>query len=1135
MRKTLLFLIGIFFISTLLVARPNLTYNHTNYFVLPNNSKKLDKKWYLLTHQIISEKVGPNDYLPNAIHIKLKEKKQITFNRKNLQNSLLSNNLKTMNIENIDLPYEKYIKPDEQDPFGISRIYEITFDLPVDPYTICEELMKNPEVEYATPIFRQRAYDYSPNDPRYKANEQYAINVLKLHKAWDISKGNKNVKIAIVDSGIDWTHEDLSSNIWTNPGEIPNNGKDDDGNGFVDDVHGWDFVGNITSPSNPVKPDNDPKPQNPNNEHGTHVSGCASAVTDNNIGIASPGFSCSIIPCKVGADDINVADILKGYEAILYAANLGADVINCSWGGPGYSPANHDIIKQAVAKGSVIVVAAGNSGGFLDVVKQYPASFSEVLTVGSTGANNVSNFSDYGVSVDIWAPGENILSTVLNNQYNRASGTSMSSPLVAGVCGLVKSIHPNWSPKKVMMQLRSTVVNRLSLNDGTKRPFYFGMVNAEDALLFNNNNPNKLVPGIAIQSTAIQGSNTINSYESNTVKVNLMNYLANATNVEVTISAYDSWVKLENNINKLGNINTDESKELEFTVAIDQNCPWYLATIRLLVTIKADGNYVNYELIELPLNLPSQNEFGIAANYIAHPAYFQMSAMMMVDKNNGWFVGNDRMQNLGIYANMTNGTPSQVKSTGGRPLYAVYAFDNLNAVVGTGSDDAISQSEIMITTNGGTNWKYVNTSNITGFINFVYFYDKNNGIFLGDPLPNSTVWGCGYTTDGGNTWQLLNTLPPALVGEDGLVGSGQFTGDKIWFGTTKGRVFYSSDRGKTWQISIASSSGRAVTELSFSDDKKGIAVISDNLNSANSNRSLAQTSNGIDWESHPTINFTAMGLFPVYVFSPIDSKKQFILFSNGEIHQSDNNGATWSYLQSRLYESYVLGSHNQYGNKVRLWQLGAGLSYLDFEYKPTVEIKKIAIVDQTPIDFGDLEITKNRSKILKIKGIGNSTTQVISSEIQPQEGTLENEFSFATELPINVDVQSITNIRIRFNPTTTGKKGAKINLKTDGEPLSFEVIGNAIPLASINDLTASKLNIYPNPSSRILFIEFNNPLQNNIQIVLYNSLGIEIMNMIANTESNLIKLPIDNLPNGLYYLKLNSNSGTEFHKIIINN
>lgn len=1135
MKNILLTLFFVVFAISITNARPKPNDYQSNLFVIQNNSKQTDKNWHLLTYQKISEKVGPNDYFPNAIHVKLIEKKQITFNRKSLQNSLLSNNLKTMNIQNIDLPFEKYIKPDEQDPYGISRIYEIKYDLPVDPYTICEELMKNPEVEYATPIFRQRAYDYTPNDPRYKANEQYAINVLKLQKAWDISKGNKNVKIAIVDSGIDWTHEDLIGNIWTNPGEIPNNGKDDDGNGFIDDVHGWDFVGNISSPNSPVKPDNDPKPQNSNNEHGTHVSGCASAVTDNNIGVASPGFSCSIIPCKVGADDIYVADILRGYEGILYAANLGADVINCSWGGPGYSPANHDVIKQAVAKGSVIVVAAGNSGGFLDVSKQYPAAFPEVLTVGSTGANNVSTFSDYGVSVDVWAPGENILSTVLNNQYNRASGTSMSSPLVAGVCGLVKSVHPDWSPQKVMMQLRSTVVNRLSLNDGSKRPFYFGMVNAEDALLFNNNNPNKLVPGIAIKSTAIQGSNSLNSYESNSIKVNLMNYLANATNVEVTISAYNSWVKLENNIQTLGNINTDQSKEMEFTIAIDQNCPWYLATIRLLVTIKADGNYVNYELIELPLNLPSQNEFGIAANYIAHPSYFQISAMTMVDKNNGWFVGNDRMQNLGVYAIMNNGIPSQIKSTGGRPLYAVYAFDNATAIVGTGSDDAVSQSEIMITTNAGSDWNYINTSNITGFINFIHFYDRNNGIFLGDPIGNSTVWGCGYTTDGGNTWQLLNTIPPALVGEDGLVGSGQFTGDKIWFGTTKGRVFYSSDRGKTWQVSIASSSGRAVTELSFMDDKRGIAVISDNLNSANSNRSLAQTSDGVNWESHPTINFTTMGLFPVYAFSPIDSKKQYILFSNGEIHQSDNNGVTWSYLQSRLYESYVLGSYNLYGNKVRLWQLGAGLTYLDFEYKPTVEIKKIAIVDEPPIDFGDLEITKNRSKILKLKGIGNSTTQVVSYEIKPAEGTTENEFSFLTDLPINVDVQSITNIRIRFNPSTTGKKGATINLNTDGEPLSFEVIGNAIPLSSISDLTTNKLSIYPNPSSKVLFIEFSDRLQNNAEISLYNSLGLELLNLVVDSQSNFIKLPIENLPNGLYYLKVNYANSTEFHKIIINN
>lgn len=1133
MKHTLLILLAVIFAFSTLTARPKTTESKSNFFVSSNLSKQKDNNWHLLTNASITEKVDPSHYLPNAIHIKLKEKKQITNNRKNIHNSLLSNNLNTLNVQNIDLPFEAFVKNNEEDTYGISRIYQIIFDLPVDPYTICEELMSNPDVEYATPIFKQKLYDYEPNDPKYVSSEQYALTVLKLQKAWDISKGSKNVKIAIVDSAIDWTHEDLNDNIWTNLGEIPNNGKDDDGNGLVDDVHGWDFVGNISSLNSPLQPDNDTKPLNSNNLHGTHVAGCASAASNNNKGIASPGFSCSIIPCKVGADNIYVADILNGYQAILYAANLGADVINCSWGGPGYSPANHDVIKTAVSKGSVVVVAAGNSGGFLDVSKQYPAAFPEVLTVGSTGSNNVSTFSDYGVTVDVWAPGENILSTVLNNQYQRQSGTSMSSPLVAGVCGLIKSIHPDWSPQKVMMQLRSTVINRLSMNDGSKRPLYFGMVNAADALLFNNQDPTKLLPGIAIQSTSILGGNTISSYETNSVKINLMNYLSNATNVEVTVSPYDNWVILNNNTQKVGDINTDNSKEMTFNVAIDQNCPWFVASIRLLVTIKADGNYVNYDLIELPLNLPSQNEFGIAASYIAHPSYFQISAMTMIDQNNGWFVGNDRQQNLGVYARIVNGSATQLQTTGGRPLYAVYAFDNNTAIVGTGSDDAVSQSEVMITTNGGGNWKTINTSNITGFINFIHFYDSKNGVLLGDPIGNSTVWGCGYTTDGGNSWNLLNSIPPAQVGEDGLVGSGQFTGDQIWFGTTKGRVFYSSDRGKTWAISIASSSGRAVTELSFSDDKKGIAVMSDNVGSANANRYLAQTSDGITWNNHPTINYTTMGLFPVYAFSPIDSKKQYILFSNGSVQQSDDNGFTWSYLQSRLYEGYILGSHNQYGSKVRLWQLGSGLSYLDFEYKPTVTVKKISILDDSPIDYGDLEITKNRTKILKLTGIGNSSTQVTEYQIVPKEGTSESEFTFVTELPVTVDVQSITNIRIRFNPATTGKKAATVNLTTDGDPLSFEVIGNAIPLVSVNDSGLDKFIIYPNPASKYILIEFNNKIKPNSRIIIYNSLNSEVLNVPIESNSNTIRVPVDNLPQGVYFIKIQQEQFSELHKIII--
>lgn len=1126
MKKVLLYFL-LLFVFYGLNARPNPKVNSPNYFQIKSFSKETENNWHLLTHQGISEKVSPEYYLPTTVQVKLKEKKGLAPNKKMIHNSLLSAILGSINVSSIELPYEQFVT-ENNDTYGISRIYEIKYQSPIDPYTLSEELMKNPEVEYATPVFKQKLY-YEPNDPQYKANSQYALSVLRLQKAWDITKGNKNVKIAIVDSAIDWTHEDLKDNIWINPNEIPDNGIDDDGNGFVDDVRGWDFVGNISSTGSPLQPDNDTKPLNANNTHGTHTAGCASAKTDNNIGIASPGFNCSIIPCKVGADNIYVADILTGYQAILYAANLGADVINCSWGGPGYSPANHDVIKTAVAKGSVIVVAAGNTPSLLDQAKQYPAAFPEVLAVGSTGSNLVSSFSSYGVLVDVWAPGENILSTVLNNGYERQSGTSMASPLVAGICGLVKSIHPDWTPQQIMMQLRSTVVNRLSLNDASRRPWYFGMTNAEDAVTFNYKDPSKKVPGIGLLSTSILGSNSITSYESNTIKIDLKNYLSSAKNVNVSITPYDNWVTLANNTQKFNDFPENETKQMEFNLAINQNCPWFVASIRLLVTITADGNYTNYELIELPLNLPSKNEFGIAANYIAHPSYFPMNAMTMLDKNNGWFVGNDANKTTGLYVRLVNGTPLQIQSASSRPLYAVYAFDNLTALVGTGSDDAVSVSEVMITTDGGQRWTTVNTSHITGFINFIHFYDSNNGILLGDPIGNSTVWGCGYTTDGGKSWNLLNTLPPAQVGEDGLVGSGQFKGDTIWFGTTKGRMFYSSDRGKTWSVSIVSPSGRAVTEVSFMDGKTGIAVLTDNIGSASSNRYVAQTSDGTNWNTL-TYNFTSMGLYPIYAFSPIDSRKQYILFSNGTIFQSNDNGTSWEFLQSRQYDSYILGDHSQFGNKVRLWQLGIGLTYLDFEFTPTVAIKKITLVDQSPVDFGDLEVTKSRNRILKVMGTGNSTTQITGVEFTPDEGTTSDEFEFGTELPVNVDVQSVTNIRVRFVPKSTGKKSSTIKLITDGEPYSFKLIGNAIPLSSVEESHIS-YKLYPNPASQTInLINPNNELIKSIEFATIEGKVLKTQKINSNSFNTI---DISFLTTGTYILKIEFENSIRVFKLIV--
>ena len=240
----------------------------------------------------------------------------------------------------------------------------------------------------------------------------------------------------MIDSGVDWHHPDLAANIWTNPGEscpgCASDGVDNDGNGYVDDVHGWDFVND----------DNDPLDDH---GHGTHVAGTIGASGSNGVGIAGVNWNVQIMPLKfIGANGQGTAD--DAVRAILYATRMGAVASNNSWGGEEFSQALEDAIADADAHGSLFVAAAGNSAKNTDTTPDYPSGFDlpNVLTVGATDQNDVRAwFSNYGKqSVDLAAPGTNIYSTWPGGIYRFSEGTSMAAPHVTGVAALAKAAFP---------------------------------------------------------------------------------------------------------------------------------------------------------------------------------------------------------------------------------------------------------------------------------------------------------------------------------------------------------------------------------------------------------------------------------------------------------------------------------------------------------------------------------------------------------------------------------------------------------------------------------------------------------------------------------------------------------------------
>jgi subtilisin family serine protease len=334
---------------------------------------------------------------------------------------------------------------------------------------------RSPDILYVEPNYK-RWQCVIPNDPNFP--NLWALNNtgqtdgtedadIDAPEAWDIHTGDPNIIVAVIDTGVDYNHPDLTDNMWVNETELngdPND--DDDGNGYIDDVYGYDFGG--ADGNVPNEWDNDPMDFY---GHGTHVAGIIGAVGDNHEGVTGVCWNVSIMPLKFYSDDGGGGYISDEIAAIEYALAMGAKVINASFGGYEYSQAEHDAIEAADANGILFVAAAGNEGFNTDIFPVYPACYEldNIISVMATNHNdNKSYYSNFGAtSVDIAAPGgewfffdpptTGILSTIPDGGYDYAQGTSMASPYVAGAAALIWSKDPNMKHTEVKENLTHPV------------------------------------------------------------------------------------------------------------------------------------------------------------------------------------------------------------------------------------------------------------------------------------------------------------------------------------------------------------------------------------------------------------------------------------------------------------------------------------------------------------------------------------------------------------------------------------------------------------------------------------------------------------------------------------------------------
>jgi len=347
----------------------------------------------------------------------------------------------------------------------------------------------------------------TPNDPSFSPSTttQWGLYKIKAREAWDISTGDPNILVAVVDDAVKISHQDLSGNLWVNPLEIPGNGIDDDLNGYIDDINGYDVANLAPDPSPPGTA------SNTNFTHGTHCAGIVAATTNNNIGVASIGFNIKYIAVKCKLNSTSGSSIEAAMEGVQYALTTPARIISMSWGGLGASSVEQLVFDYAYLQGVVLIAAAGNNG---NQTPFYPANYDHVLAIGNTTTTDArSTSSNYGNWIDLMAPGTTIYNCLAgsNSSYGNQTGTSMACPLVAGTAGLLLSMNPGLSPDMVYACLKDSADNINAQNTGIIGLIGSGRLNAERALQCAVNgfkpiarfseNTNYVCTGIPVQFT----------------------------------------------------------------------------------------------------------------------------------------------------------------------------------------------------------------------------------------------------------------------------------------------------------------------------------------------------------------------------------------------------------------------------------------------------------------------------------------------------------------------------------------------------------------------------------------------------------------------------------------------------------
>jgi subtilisin family serine protease len=771
-------------------------------------------------------------------------------------------------------------------PFASTNSKELQRTLRVDFSEIDEiesllkELSDNPDIEYAEPVPLFHTSYVEPDDTYYNktlsdgngyVNSSWHLNLINAADAWMVTEGDPAIVVAVIDNAIWIDHPDLTEKI----------------------VKSFDVADGDNNPNPPAL--------NSSWSHGTHVAGLVAASTGNGKGVASIGKNISLMAIKAANDnEENPRNITSAIEGIIWAADNGAHIINMSFGTTETSRSLQEAVYYAYNKGCILVAAAGNDKKDQN---NYPAAFEPVISVASCDENkSKSSFSNFGNWVDIMAPGgqssnpsfsmlstycgaSNVTAFGVEANYSITKGTSMATPVTSGVCGLLLSINPYLTSNKVLEILQNTAENVDDINSDYIGKLGAGIINAYGSVQAAESTTADLVANFTVTKNILKEGNSIQFNDTSTGSVTSWNW------------EFEGGTPATS---------TDKNPIVKYDA---------VGTFYVKLTV-SDGTNTSYE---------EKNAFiivsGAGSNWIEQHldvsegkgVYF----IDIVDEETVWAMTIDEITGKATkeFSVTTNG--GTIWKAGNINIDSKYEPCGISAIDGLTAwliafNTTENGGKIFKTSDSGESWTIQPTasfSSANSFPNVIKMFNQNEGVCIGDPIDDKFEI---YTTsNGGENWNLINpnNIPNILSGEAGWTKIFSSIGDNIWFGTNKGRIFCSKNKGVSWEAFSTGASD--INSISFADENNGI-ILCYTPWKAQKTINGGKTWEDINYLSANPLIFSQISAVPGTTGMLIGIRATGQPEYNHSAYSFDN-GETWNLIDSRFEYTHIKMYNNNIG------------------------------------------------------------------------------------------------------------------------------------------------------------------------------------------------------------------------------